>query len=251
MIKIFTIVLILSVSLFARLNPFEPDTSYTTKTKETITQENLKPIPVKKPLISKDDGTRTVKVSGSGTNKVLLKEVEKTKVIVKEKIVKVKPTDEEIRALCKVQNNIPKISSSKSTKRTTSSKQNPIYVKEQTKIIKHYNKKSHGIVPRTYKILPFLTIDTDYNSLKIASRPQYHIIAYHVLKEKRKIAFDFLADVWFYTRYKKLYDAPKFEAYTVGNHKDKRYFRVTINLKNNIDRYTVTIKNNKATIKYK
>ena len=245
MIKILIIAVIINVSLFARLNPFEPDTNYdsTVKIKETTIQENQNPIPIKQPLLSKDDGKRTVKVEGSGTKKVLLKRVEKTKVIIKEKIVKVKPTKEELKALCKVEEKAPAVLI---TKKET----NPILVKEQTKVIKHYNRKSHGVIPRTYKILPFVSIDTDYNSLKVTSRPQYHIVTYHVLKSKRKVAFDFSADVWFYTRYKDL-TGSKFKSYTVGNHKKKGFFRVTIDLKQNIKNYTVSIKNNTATIKYK
>jgi len=243
MIKILIIAVIINVSLFARLNPFEPDTNYdsTVKIKETTIQKNQNPIPIKQPLLSKDDGKRTVKVDG--TKKVLLKRVVKTKIIIKEKIVKVKPTKEELKALCKVEKKAPAVL-------ITKKEINPIIIKEQTKVIKHYNKKSHGVIPRTYKILPFVSIDTDYNSLKVTSRPQYHIITYHVLKTKRKVAFDFSADVWFYTRYKNL-TGSKFKAYTVGNHKKKGFFRVTIDLKQNIKNYTVTIKNNIAKIKYK
>jgi hypothetical protein len=248
MIKIFSIILLLSISLFARLNPFEPDVNYTPEEKI----QNNNPIPVEKPIVTKDDGTRTIKVEGAGTKNLLVKEnskkVQDQKVIIKEKIVKVKPTKEELAALCKVEKNVPSIMESKKKAKV---EVNPILVKEKTKIIKHFNKKSHGIIPRTYKILPFVTIDTDYNSLKITSRPQYHIITYHALKAKRKIAFDFKADVWFYTRYKDLAYAPEFKSYTVGNHKKKGFFRVTIELKENIKNYTVTIKNNIATITHK
>jgi len=245
MIKILIIAVMLNITLFARLNPFEPDTNYdsTVKIKETTIQENQNPIPIKEPLVSKDDGKRTVKVESDSTKKVLLKRVEKTKIIIKEKIVKVKPTKEELKALCKVEKKAPVVLIAKKAKNTK-------YDKEQTKVIKHYNKKSHGVIPRTYKILPFVTIDTDYNSLKVTSRPQYHIITYHVLKSKRKVAFDFSAEVWFYTRYKDL-TGSKFKSYTVGNHKRKGFFRVTVDLKQDIENYTITIKNNIATIKYK
>jgi len=245
MIKILIIAVMLNITLFARLNPFEPDTNYdsTVKIKETTIQENQNPIPIKEPLVTKDDGKRTVKVEGNSTKKVLLKRVEKTKIIIKEKIVKVKPTKEELKALCKVEKKAPVVLIVKK-------EINPIFIKEQTKVIKHYNKKSHGVIPRTYKILPFITIDTDYNSLKVTSRPRYHIITYHVLKSKRKVAFDFSADVRFYTRYKNL-TGSKFKSYTIGNHKRKGFFRVTVDLKQDIENYTITIKNNIATIKYK
>ena len=239
MIKILTLTLLVSVSLFGRLNPFEADENYTadTKTNEIVIVEKVKPVTIIKPLKTIDDGKRTVKVEGTQTKRVLLKTVNKTKVVVKEKIVKVKPTKEEIEALCKLND----------LKKETV---NPIYIKEQTKVIKHHTMKNDEFVPTTYKILPFVTIDTDFNSLKVLSRPKYNIVTYHVLKDKNKIAFDFLADVWFYTRYKKL-DAPHFDAYTLGNHKNKKFFRVSITLKEDITNYKVVLDNNIATIKYK
>ena len=252
MIKILIISLVLSLSLFARLNPFEVDNTAiatTSETNQTITQK-LEPIKVINPLKTKDDGSRTVKVEGTNTKNVLIKKVTKikpviSKSIVKEKILKEKPTKEEITALCKVQPKTPMV---KVIKKELI---NPNLVKEKTTIIKHHKmSRNDEFVPTTYKILPFITIDTDFNDLKISSRNKYTIVTYHVLKEKNKVAFDFLAKVWFYTRYKKL-DAPHFDAYTIGNHKDKQFFRVTISLKENISNYKISINNNIATIKYK
>jgi len=250
MIKILTLSILISVSLFARLNPFEADENFkpTVETKETTVTQKLKPIPITEVLNTDDDGKRTVKVEGTGTKNVLIKNVVKTKVVVKEKIVKTKPTKEEIEALCKVEpKTVQKVVINQTVKKEEI---NPIYIKEQTKIIRHRNMKNDEFVPTTYKILPFITIDTDFNSLKVSSRPNYNIVTYHVLKEKNKIAFDFLADVWFYTRYKKL-DAPHFDAYTLGNHKQQKYFRVTITLKENIKNYKILLNNNIATITYK
>ena len=246
MIKILTLILLVTVSLFGRLNPFEADENYKTdtQTNETIITEKVKPIPVVKPLKTIDDGKRTVKVEGTQTKKVLIKTVKKTKVVIKEKIVKVKPTKEELEALCKVE---AKTIVKKDLKKESI---NPIYIREQTEVIKHNTMKSDEFVPTTYKILPFITIDTDFNSLTISSRPKYSIVTYHVLKEKNKIAFDFLADVWFYTRYKKL-DAPHFDAYTLGNHKSQKFFRVSITLKEDITKYKVMLNNNIATITYR
>jgi hypothetical protein len=246
MIKILALTLVVTLSLFGRLNPFEADENYKpdVQTNETIITEKITPIPVTEPLKTVDDGKRTVKVEGTETKKVLLKTVNKTKVVVKEKIVKVKPTKAEIEALCKVE---PKTIVKKEIKKEVI---NPIYIKEQTKVIKHHSMKNDEFVPTTYKILPFITIDTDFNNLKITSRPKYTIVTYHVLKEKNKIAFDFLGDVWFYTRYKKL-DAPHFDAYTLGNHKKQKFFRVSITLKEDISKYKVMVDNNVATITYK
>jgi len=246
MIKILTLTLLLTLSLFGRLNPFEADENYKpdVQKNETIIVEKIKPIPVTTPLKTIDDGKRTVKVEGTENKKVLLKTVNKTKIIVKEKIVKVKPTKAEIEALCKIE---PKTMVKNEIKKEEI---NPIFIREKTRIIKHHNMKNDEFVPTTYKILPFITVDTNFNDLKITSRSKYTIVTYHVLKEKNKIAFDFLGDVWFYTRYKKL-DAPHFDAYTLGNHKKQKFFRVSITLKEDVSKYKVLVDNNIAKIIYK
>jgi len=241
MIKIVNLALILTVSLYGRLNPFETEVVNTPKNveiQESVIVKKLEPIAVKEPLKSIDDGERTVKLEGTDTSKILIKKVVKKEIIEKQKIVKIKPTKKEIEAICKV---LPK--------KEIKDKEiiNPIYIKEKTKVIRHKISKNDDFVPTTYKILPFVTIDTDFEHLKITSRPKYNIVTYHVLKEKNKIAFDFLADVWFYTRYKKL-DAPYFDSYTLGNHKNKKFFRVTISLKENVKNYRVQINNHIAKI---
>ena len=240
MIKIFTIILLLGVSLFARINPFEPDVNY-----EPSVEQKLKPKPIKKPLETYDDGKRTVKIEGTQTKNLLVKEAVKTKVIIKEKIIKVKPTKDELEALCKV-SETPVIIKTPKAKKIPNKK----FVREETKIIKHYNQKSHGVIPRTYKVLPFVSIYTNYNSLEVSSRPKYSIVTYHALKGKKRVAFDFLADVWFYSRDKRI-NTKYFKQYKVGNHKKQGFFRVTINLKDKIKNYTISIKNNKATITHK
>ena len=44
---------------------------------------------------------------------------------------------------------------------------------------------------------------------------------------------------------------PKFKSYLIGNHKKNGFFRVTITLEHDLKDYEITIKNNKASIKYK
>lgn len=106
-------------------------------------------------------------------------------------------------------------------------------------------------VPALYRVLPFVTIDVGYKSLKIKSRPKYKIIRYITLENENKVAFDFFAPIvtMAYTRYKR-FNAPHFKSYIVGLHKKDGYFRVTIVLKHQFKKYDISLKNNIATIKY-
>jgi len=231
MIKIFTLSTLIAISLFSRVNPIEADESMI-KNKVEINEVQLKPIPIEKPLENKDDGKRSVKVEAGETKKVkinMLVQVDKTK--------KIELTKEEIAAQCAINDNKNKILKTDSN--------SSMIIKPVVKIKKIVKKE---FVPASYKILPFITIDVDFNNLKITSRKKYNIVTYHNLKDDKKIAFDFLADVRFYTRYKKL-DAPNFKSYLIGNHKERGFFRVAITLEHSVKDYNIVINNNMVTIK--
>jgi len=157
MIKIITLSIFISISLFARLNPFEADP------KMSVTTKKLEPIKVEN-VSSMDDGNRTVHLQSQETMNVAVK---KEKIIIKEKVIKLKPTKEEIAAQCKIV--------------------------EKKKIIKIVKPKPivKKFVPAAYKVLPFLTVDVDYKDLKLTSRTKYNIVTYHNLKDSNKVAFDF------------------------------------------------------------
>jgi hypothetical protein len=219
MTKLFTLTLLISISLFARINPFETDPAYVQEAKI------VKPIPIKTPLNNSDDGTRTIKINA----KKVIKDKIAIKKIINKSIKKPKKlTKEQLAKLCKVE------PSNKLLKKGT-----------------HKMKKVKEVfTPATYKVLPFVKIEVNHNDIKITSREKYEIINYINLVKQKKIAFDFLADTNFYTKYKKL-KSPKFRSYRVGNHKEEHFFRVTIDLIKDVKKYKIFIKNNVAKIVYK
>jgi hypothetical protein len=219
--KILLISLVAVVGLFGRLNPFEPVANDTNQTKK------LRPIQVSAPVKSIDDGNRTVKIMPHGSQKP------KPTVIIKEKIVEKKLTKEQLVRECKSLKIIPK----------------PIKKKIIVKKPKP-KPKPKKFVPHTYKVLPFLTINSNKNNISIKTRKRYKLIRYYIEPNEKKFVFDFKAKVKTYTKHKNL-KAPYFRSYIVGNHPENNYFRVVIVTKKSTKKYKVSMKNNIAVIKYK
>jgi archaellin len=227
MIKHLTILLLISISLFARINPFASDPNYNAPTQ-------LEPIQLTKPL-NNDDGARTVKLSIQDNIK---EDNTTTKVLVNKplkKQVKKNLSKEEIARLCKIEEDTKKMMQKKHAKKNIPNKMARI---------------KEPFVPATYKVLPFVTIDVNDNDITISSRKKYAIVNYINLIKKKKIAFDFLADTDFSTKFKKL-KSSKFKSYKVGNHRKDHFFRVTIDLMKDSKKYKIYIKNNIAKIHYK
>jgi len=226
MIKLLLIIAI-TINLFARLNPFEPvfDKNNTKKSDTEV----LKPIKVAKKIHTADDGDRTVKIMPISTVTKKPKQIVMIKEKIIEKIVPQKLTKKELEKQCKV---IKKVT--------------PIIVKPK-KLVKKVKKK---FIPKTYKVLPFLTIISNKNNLIIKTRNKYKLIRYYDEANERKFVFDFKGKVLNYTKRKNLF-APYFKSYVVGNHAEDNFFRVVIKVKKATNRYKVSMKNNIATIYYK
>jgi len=217
--KIFLLATFFTISLFGRLNPFEP----VIKKESNSDLKTLKPMPVKHPIITKDDGKRTVKITAAQEEP---KKKSKPIVMIKEKIVEKPITTKELIKKCKVleKNNIPKIKHKKVVKK-----------------IKHKTVKK--FIPRVYKVLPFVIIDSKKYSTTIKTRKKYKLIRYYLEQDEKKFVFDFKAKVYNYTKRRQL-NAPYFKSFIIGNHREEGYFRVVIQGVKNLSRYKVFIKNN-------
>jgi len=213
MIKLFTLFILLNISLFARVNPFETLKPLSPTVDKNITND-------KKILMNKDDGLRTVKVEAEDN---ITKE--EPKILINKPLKPKKLSKEEIEKICKVEK--------------------PKMVVKKKKII-----KAKIFTPTTYKLYKFLKIDVNYKDLTITTRKRYPIIKYYTIKSENKLVFNFDAKIHFSTRYKK-FNSPKFKSYALGNHREENFFRVVIVTKKDIKNYEVTIKNNIAKIKYK
>ncbi len=112
---------------------------------------------------------------------------------------------------------------------------------EKLNNIKNYNNK----------ILPFVNIITNLNSITINVKQKYKLINQDIDLENKKLIFDFKGVTNFYTKREQLKHA-YFKSITIGCHKKKEYFRIVIELKNNIMHYQdiIDTKRNAVTIKY-
>lgn len=94
---------------------------------------------------------------------------------------------------------------------------------------------------KRYQILPFIEASTDSNTLTISS-VRYKPFKNFALEDKNKIIIDYRADTSFYTKRVDI-NSPHFKKVTVGNHKDKQYFRVVVLLNDRPSKYRISQNN--------
>jgi hypothetical protein len=104
---------------------------------------------------------------------------------------------------------------------------------------------------RTFKLLPFLRVDSKKKYMTIKTRYKYKLIRYIDDKENKKFIFDFKGKVISSTKHRKIMYNPYFKGFRVGNHPKEKFFRVVIDTKKNTSKYRVSVKNNVVTLSYK
>jgi hypothetical protein len=213
--------LVIPLSLVARLNPFEPVDAPAAEMKPEI----LQPIPVNEKIMTKDDGDRTVKIMSEEKVKKAV-----PKVVIKEKIVTEKLTKKQLEEECKVLD----VNKTK------------VVVKPKPK-----PKPKPQFKAKTFKLLPFLTVDSKKKSMTIKTRYKYKLIKYIDDKGNKKFIFDFKGKVITSTKHRKIMNNPYFKGFRVGNHPKEKFFRVVIDTKRNTSKYRVSVKNNVVTLSYK
>ncbi len=111
-------------------------------------------------------------------------------------------------------------------------KENPmIYVKKREDIV----------VDKKIDILPFINIEYTNDKLTILSK--YNVFKKFYLEDENKLILDFRGKTTFYTRHYDL-ESKNFKKFSIGNHKEKRFFRAVIILKEHPAKYSVTYDTN-------
>lgn len=220
---LFTLLVVLSVSLIARENPFEPTNAYEEEAARMIEINEVeedydvefqqeqqyvnemyekmnKPKPEvvepKKPTLTEDKVKKMIKDA---------QKEQKPKTIIKKVIVE-KPA--------------PK-------------PQQVVYVKPRLDVV---NEK---------ELLPFLKVEYDNEKIDIISK--YKVTKKITLPGKKKIVLDYNAKENFYTVREKL-ESTSFPKVAIGNHKKDKYFRVVIELAEFPSNYEVTYDEMKVSI---
>ena len=93
------------------------------------------------------------------------------------------------------------------------------------------------VVDKKIDVLPFLNLEYTNTQLKIHSK--YKVFKKFYLEEENKLILDFKGFTKFYTRHFDL-EGKAFKKFSIGNHREERFFRVVIVLKEPSDQYDVS-----------
>ena len=204
----------LSISLFARLNPFEP-TDHFTEQKEMV----LKSIELDK----------------------IKKEQEAADKIAKE--LEAKKLADELAVKKQIEENKKAMMATKEKKALEEKLKIELSKKEEIVIEKPYVPE----IKESFKILPFVKIDVVNDILTIKVDKKYKLLNQDILKPVKKLLFDFQGKVSFYTIRKDII-SEDFKSLAVGTHMEENFFRVVIDLPEDIINYTEKIDSKKGII---
>lgn len=130
-------------------------------------------------------------------------------------------------------------------------KQRKLQEAKAAQMIQVVKKKKVIAVPKdSYKILPFVHIKVSEKELEVFIDKRYKLINQDILKDQNKFLFDFRATESFYTVRKTL-SSKDFKSFAVGTHMEKNFFRVVVELTDNVSKYKEYINSNNSYIKIK
>jgi len=124
--------------------------------------------------------------------------------------------------------------------------------KTATQMIKVVEPKvEHKIIVKkdTYQILPFVKIQISQEGLEVYIDKRYKLVNQDILVDQKKFLFDFRGTESFYTVRKILKESKDFKSFAVGTHMEKNFFRVVIELRDNVSKYKEFVDNKNSFIK--
>ncbi len=227
-LSLFTLLLVLSTSLVARENPFEPTNAYE--------EEAARMIEINEVEQDYDVEFQQEQQYINTMYEKMNKPVEE-----KPKMVK-KPTPKPALTEAKVKKLIKKAQKESEAKTRIIVKK---VVNEPKEIKQVVYVKPRLDVTMEKEILPFVKIEYDNDKIDIHSK--YKVTNKLTLPGKKKIILDYAAKENFYTKRETL-DSTSFLKIAIGNHKKEKFFRVVIELSELPENYEVTYDNMMVTI---
>ena len=220
---------LLSITLFARENPFEPTDQFLEE-KEVVLQEQIKA-----------EAEKIIKEQEQIAAKIVQEQEREAQILAeKQKEDELAKTIENDTIAPLDKKNLPK----KMEKTLAFVDQ-----KEQENI----EKTVEPYIPtikENFKVLSFVKIDVTDDILTIQVDPKYQLLNQDILKPEKKFLFDFQGTVSFYTVRNKIV-SEDFDSFAVGTHMEKNYFRVVINLPLDVSEYIETVYSKKGIITLK
>jgi hypothetical protein len=122
-----------------------------------------------------------------------------------------------------------------------------------TKVGKEVETKPYiPAIQENFQVLPFVKISILNDVLTLKVDPKYQLLNQDILKPVKKFLFDFQGKESFYTIRKEIL-SKDYKSFAVGTHKEEKFFRVVIDLTDEMISYTETIdsKNGIITIRKK
>jgi len=99
----------------------------------------------------------------------------------------------------------------------------------------------------TFKILPFVNVEVINDKLIIKVDTKYKLLNQDILKAQKKLLFDFKGNVSFYTVRKSI-EHKDFKSFAIGTHRKNNFFRVVVDLPENLVKYKEVISSKKGII---
>ncbi|WP_072682248.1 hypothetical protein [Arcobacter sp. LA11] len=228
---LFTLLLVLSTSLIARENPFEPTNAYE--------EEAARMIEINEVEQDYDVEFQQEQQYINTMYEKMTKPVEEKKPMMVEKP---KPAPKPALTEEKVKKLIKKAQKETEAKTRTIVKKVVDKPKEIKQVV--YVKPRLDVTMEK-EILPFVKIEYDNDKIDIHSK--YKVTKKLTLPGKKKIILDYSAKENFYTKRETL-DSTSFPKIAVGNHKKEKFFRVVIELSELPENYEVTYDDMKVSI---
>ena len=222
--KIITLLILtitFNISLFARLNPFEP-TDHFTEQKEMVIKSN------ELDKIKKEQETADKIVQEEKAKQLEVKKLSDE--------IKSKKLADELVAKELIEQNKKTMMLEKEKKTLEENVKMALTKKEEVIVKKPYIPE----IKENFKILPFVKIDIVNDILTIKVDKKYKLLNQDILKPVKKLLFDFQGKVSFYTIRKDII-SKDFKSLAVGTHMENNFFRVVIDLPEDIIKYTEKI----------
>lgn len=226
---LFTLLLVLSTSLIARENPFEPTNAYEEEAARMIEINEVE----QDYDVEFQQEQQYINTMYEKMNKPV---EEKPKMVEKPKPIKPALTEAKVKKLIK------KAQKETEAKTRTIVKKVVDAPKEIKQVV--YVKPRLDVTMEK-EILPFVKIEYDNDKIDIHSK--YKVTKKLTLPGKKKIILDYAAKENFYTKRETL-DSTSFLKIAIGNHKKEKFFRVVIELSELPENYEVTYDEMKVSI---
>lgn len=215
--------ILLSIDLSARMNPFEPTDTFNEKKSEYLKQLAIQ------------------------EEKAKAAELEKQKAIAE--AMEAKRIEDEVKAKAAELAKIEQAKMEAQKKAEAKAKEEALR-EAKLQALKDAKLKELAASKENFKPLSFVKVEVYDDTLTIYVDKKYKFLNQDNLPKPKKFVFDFKGDVSFYT-VRKTIKHKDFKQFAIGTHRKKKFFRVVVDLSDEIIKYKEIVNSKKGTITIK